>query len=178
MKRNYYILLIFISFGFTYEENITVKHHIKMYHMYIPDRDLRAKDRLMKQEEKQILALYSKGENNTYRMVINKNEVNEDIFTLEHFISTTQTDMKEVARHYQAYNKELFIIYHNQNGFFPILGNEYYIVNESKAKIYEIIADGNIHPFKEPKEDKFNKITDILCKYKHKVYTIPHDMCQ
>lgn len=177
MNKHYYIFIIFLSFGFTDDESTSIKDEVKMYHLYIPDRDLRAKDRLMKTEDKTIRSLYSKGEANTYRLIINKNEVHEDIFKLEHFISV-HDDIHDAARHYKSYNHELFLIYHNQNGFFPIQGNEYYLINESKATIYEIIPDGQVHYFKVPDDAKYNKIIDILCKYKNKIYTIPHEMCK
>lgn len=177
MNKLYYILIIFFSFGFTEDENTSIKDEVKMYHLYIPDRDLRAKDRLMKPEQKKISSIYSKGDVNTYRLIINKNEVHEDIFTLEHFIGNP-SDIRDAARHYKSYNHELFLIYHNQNGFFPIHGNEYYLINESKSSIYEIIPDGQIHYLKAPDDAKYNKIVDVLCKYKNRIYTIPHEMCK
>lgn len=156
----------------------SIKDKLKMVHLYIPDRDLYSKDRKMKLEEKYIPIIYTKGNENTYRLGINKNEIHEEIFVLERFIATKFMDMNDAVRHHQMYNQEKFVIYHNQNGFFPISGNEYYLLNDSHSKIYEIIPDGQIHEFTEPPEIKQKKLLTVFCKYKDKIYTVPHELCE
>lgn len=155
----------------------SIKDKMKVIYAYLPERDLKAQHRIVKNEEKHIQVIYTKGEEDTYKMWIHKNEINENIFTLEIFISTYHMDMPDAVRHHQMYNQEKFIIFQNQNGFFPIKGNEYYLINDSESKIYEIIVDGQVHKLSVPSPEKIKKLSSVFCKYKNHLYTIPLEYC-
>ena len=180
LKKNTIILFFIFTMLFCNNKNNydSVSDNIKTYSLLLPNRDLLSKERILRSELNNIQITYTSGKENNYSLHINKNEVNEKIFNLELFINTFHMDMKDAVRHHQMYNQQFFLIYHNQNGYFPILGNEYYLVNESESTIHQLIADEQVHEFSKIDEQNYKKIVHDLCKYKNKTYTIPHEMCK
>ena len=77
------LLLLFLSLFFSSQMSLSsIKDKMKVIYAYLPDRDLKAQHRIVKNEEKHIQVIYTKGEEDTYKMWIHKNEINENIFTL------------------------------------------------------------------------------------------------
>lgn len=173
--------LLFFPFIFAFSplDEDTYLSSIYFYHLDIPNhRVVKVPERVLKFEGKKIKVVFKKGEPGTYKLAIEQNEINENIFILEHYISSQYMALADAGRSYYLYNTEAFLVYYNQNGFFPIANNEYYLINETKSKIYKLEPDGQIHSLLEADKSVLDsKIIPPLCKNKHLLYVLPHDLC-
>ncbi len=179
-KKVAFLLFFLLIFAFSQADEEPYYSSIYFYHLDIPDhRVVKVPERVLKFEEKKIKVIFKKGEPNTYRLAIQHNEINENIFILEHYVSAQYMSLADAGRSYYLYNTEAFLVYYNQNGFFPISNNEYYLINETKSKIYKLIPDDQIHPLTEGDKTILDeKIIPPLCRNKHLLYVLPHDLCE
>lgn len=174
MKTFFIILFLIFNFSFSLENSVISK--MKIYSLDIPERNLKTSERVIEQDLRYIKVIYKKGKNNTYKLITNNNEIYENIFNIEIYIDA-KDDLKESVRRYELSNEMIFIVYHNQNGYFPVHKNEYYLINQSKSKIYELLPN-NINNLKEIHQHKLNKLSIIFCKYQYKIYLMPNSQCK